>query len=353
MTVSLRRLLPAASFVGCADVIVTDATERSNECAPGVVFAAIPGTRQKGVDFVPEALARGASALMTEQPLAAIRVPQCVVPDVRRAFAETCHALYGYPSWRLGLVGATGTNGKTTTTWLVRALLESAGRPTGILGTVEYSDGIARAPAGLTTPPSRTFAAWLASMVERKTRFAAVELSSHALDQQRCAGTRLDVVIVTNITQDHFDYHGTAAQYLEAKASILGMVKRGGLVVLNADDPLSVALASRVPATAQLTTFGLNAAADLTAHNVRRPARAAASSSGIGWKTSTSNCPSSAGTTSPTVSRPRRRDCTWDCRSRRLAPGYRQATPFRGGLNRSTAGRTSACMSITRTPMTR
>ena len=269
MTVSLRRLLPVASFVGCADVIVTDATERSDECAPGVIFAAIPGTHHKGVDFLPEALARGASAVMTDQPLAAIRVPQCIVPDVRRAFAETCHALHGYPSWRLGLVGVTGTNGKTTTTWLIRALLEAMGRPTGILGTVEYSDGIARAPAGLTTPPSRTFAAWLASMVERKTRYAAVELSSHALDQQRCAGTLLDVAIVTNVTQDHFDYHGTAARYLAAKAEILGMVKRGGLAVLNADDPLSVPLAAHVPATAQLATFGSEAAADCTAHHVR------------------------------------------------------------------------------------
>jgi UDP-N-acetylmuramoyl-L-alanyl-D-glutamate--2,6-diaminopimelate ligase len=269
MTVSLRRLLPAASFVGCADVIVTDVTERSSECVPGMVFVAIPGTRQTGADFVPDALSRGASAVITDQPLAEIRVPQCIVPDVRRAYAETCHAVHGYPSWRLRLVGVTGTNGKTTTTWMVRSLLESLGRPTGLLGTVEYSDGIARAPASLTTPPSRTFAAWLASMVGRKTRYAAVELSSHALDQQRCAGTLLDVAVVTNVTQDHFDYHGTAARYLAAKAGILAMVKRGGMVVLNADDPLSVPLAAQVPTTAQLTTFGIDSDADISARNVR------------------------------------------------------------------------------------
>jgi len=106
-------------------------------------------------------------------------------------------------------------------------------------------------------------------MVGRRTRYAAVELSSHALDQQRCAGTLLDVAIVTNVTQDHFDYHGTAARYLAAKAGILAMIKRGGMVVLNADDPLSVPLAAQVPATAQLTTFGCDAAADVTARNVR------------------------------------------------------------------------------------
>jgi UDP-N-acetylmuramoyl-L-alanyl-D-glutamate--2,6-diaminopimelate ligase len=106
-------------------------------------------------------------------------------------------------------------------------------------------------------------------MVGRKTRYAAVELSSHALDQQRCAGTLLDVAVVTNVTQDHFDYHGTAARYLAAKARILTMVKRGGVVVLNADDPLSMTLAAQVPATAQLMTFGIDAAADFSARSVR------------------------------------------------------------------------------------
>jgi UDP-N-acetylmuramoyl-L-alanyl-D-glutamate--2,6-diaminopimelate ligase len=269
MTVSLRRLLPAASFVGCADVIVSDVAEHSDKCMPGTVFAAIPGTNRRGTDFIPDALARGASAIITDRPLAAIRVPQCVVPDVRRAYAETCHAVHGYPSWRLGLVGVTGTNGKTTTSWIVRSLLESQGLPTGLLGTIEYSNGSDHAPAGLTTPASGVFAAWLASMVERRTRYAAVELSSHALDQQRCAGTLIDVAIVTNVTQDHYDYHGTAARYLAAKAHILGMVKRGGMVVLNADDPLSVPLAAQVPTTAQLVTFGMDATADFAARNVR------------------------------------------------------------------------------------
>jgi UDP-N-acetylmuramoyl-L-alanyl-D-glutamate--2,6-diaminopimelate ligase len=269
MTVSLRRLLPDASFVGCADVVVSDITEHSGECASGAVFAAVPGTHRRGADYIPEALARGASAVMTSQPLAAIRVPQCVVADVRKAYAEVCHALSGYPSWRLGLAGVTGTNGKTTTTWLVRSILETAGRPCGILGTVEYSDGMERAAARLTTPDAKSFSRWLESMVSCRTRYAAVELSSHALDQHRAAGTLLDAAVVTNVTQDHFDYHGTAERYLAAKARILGMLKRSGLAVLNAEDPLTVALAEQIPATAQVCTFGIDSAADVFADRVR------------------------------------------------------------------------------------
>ncbi len=265
MSVSLRRLLPSASFVGCADIVASDVAEDSRQCRPGGVFAAIPGKTHTGSDFVPDALARGAIAVLTNHALPAAHVPQCVVPDVRAAYATVCHALYGYPSWRLGLIGVTGTNGKTTTTWLARSILESAGQPTGLLGTVEYSDSLQRSPARLTTPDSKTFAAWLSSMVASRARYAAVELSSHALEQYRCAGTLLDVAVVTNITRDHFDYHETAENYVAAKSKILQMVKRGGLVVLNADDPISAVLAQQIPATCQLRTIGLDAHADLSA----------------------------------------------------------------------------------------
>lgn len=269
LSVSLRRLLPSASFIGCGDVVARDVTERSSDCTPGMLFAAIPGHDRHGAEFVGEAMSKGAVAVLTDRPLAGSRIPQCIVPDVRSAFAELCHALYAYPSWRLGLVGVTGTNGKTTTTWLTRALLEAAGHRTGLLGTVEYSDSLDRAPAGLTTPDSKTFCAWLSSMVSRRARFAAVELSSHALEQGRCSGTLLDVAVVTNITQDHFDYHGDSERYRAAKARILGMVKRGGLVVLNADDPGSASLMEQVPSSAQLCTIGIESPAQLTARSIR------------------------------------------------------------------------------------
>lgn len=269
MSVSLRRLLPSASFIGCADVVANDAADHSADCNDQTVFAALPGAAHHGIQFVHEAVARGAVAILSDRPLPNIPVPQCIVADARSAYAELCHALYAYPSWRLGMVGVTGTNGKTTTTWLTRAMLRRAGYPTGLLGTIEYSDSIDRAPAILTTPDSKTLAGWLSQMTDRRARFAAIELSSHALEQRRCSGTLLDVAVVTNVTQDHFDYHGDAAAYLAAKARILSMLKRGGLVVLNADDAGSLSLADRVPATAQLCTFGIDRPAQLTAERIR------------------------------------------------------------------------------------
>jgi len=269
ITVSLRRLLPSASFIGCADVVARDVVAHSSQCNPTTVFAAIPGTRHDGASFVADAVNHGAAAILTDRPLPATTVPQCIVSDVRRAYAELSHALFAYPSWRLGMVGVTGTNGKTTTTWMTRAMLQHAGHPTGIIGTIEYCDSLEQFPASLTTPDSRTFSALLSDIVARRARFAAVELSSHALEQRRCTGTLLDVAVVTNITQDHFDYHGHFDAYRTAKAGILGMLKRSGLAVLNADDPGASSLAEHVPASAQLCTFGIEQPADVTATQIR------------------------------------------------------------------------------------
>jgi len=262
-TVNLRRLFPSASFVGCAEMAVSQATEDSRQCTPGCLFAAIPGTRQNGQEFVEDALARGAAVVLTSQPLARVRVNQCIVGDVRAAYSELCQALAGLPARRLGIVGVTGTNGKTTTTWLVRAILEANRKHTGLLGTVEYSDGVNSEPATLTTPDSKSLANWLESMVACKTPYAAIELSSHALQLSRAAGVHLDVAAVTNITRDHFDFHGSFESYRTAKSRMLWMVKRGGIVVLNADDPGAASLAEVVPSSSRLMTFGIENPADV------------------------------------------------------------------------------------------
>jgi UDP-N-acetylmuramoyl-L-alanyl-D-glutamate--2,6-diaminopimelate ligase len=264
-TVSLRRLFPAASFVGCAEMAVSSAFEDSRQCTPGSLFAAIPGSKQHGQAFAEDALARGAAVILTSQPIARAKVNQCIVGDVRAAYSELCQALAGLPARRLGLVGVTGTNGKTTTTWLIRAILEANKKQTGLLGTVEYSDGVTAEPASLTTPDSRTLADWLESMVANKTPYAAIELSSHALQQSRAAGVQLDVATVTNITRDHFDFHATFDSYRAAKSRILWMVKRGGIVVLNADDPGAASLAELVPSSSRLLTFGIETSADISA----------------------------------------------------------------------------------------
>ncbi|MBW3540345.1 MAG: UDP-N-acetylmuramoyl-L-alanyl-D-glutamate--2,6-diaminopimelate ligase [Planctomycetes bacterium] len=263
--VSLRRLFPRASFVGCADVRVTDATERSDLCRPRMLFAAIPGTRVDGASFADDAVRRGASSLLADRPIAGVSVPQCIVPDVRQAYAELCAALSGSPSRRMKLAGVTGTNGKTTVTWLVRSMLESCGRRTGLLGTIEYSDGRRRERSPLTTPDSRTLSNWLASMLEAGATHAAMEVSSHALDQRRIAGTRLDVAVITNVTQDHFDYHRNYQNYLATKARIVELVKPDGLLVASADDAGAAAIAENARGRLDVVTFGLRNPADVTA----------------------------------------------------------------------------------------
>ena len=252
--VSLRRLFPAASFVGCADIRVTDATEQADACRPGVLFAAKPGRRCDGSDFAAAAVRNGASALLVERPLAGLAVPQCVIPEVARGFGILCANLAGRPMRTVRTVGVTGTNGKTTVTWLVRSLLRHAGSRCGLLGTVEYSDGASTAPASLTTPDAETYWDWFAAMATAKTPFAAVELSSHALHQDRVAGSELELAAVTNVTRDHLDYHGTEAGYLASKAKLLSLVRPGGTVILNQDDPSTDALRQRVPAARRRST---------------------------------------------------------------------------------------------------
>ncbi|MEX0717028.1 MAG: UDP-N-acetylmuramoyl-L-alanyl-D-glutamate--2,6-diaminopimelate ligase [Planctomycetaceae bacterium] len=263
--VSLRQLFPRSSFVGCAGIHVSDATDRSGDCRPGELFAVIRGNRVDGARFVGEAIERGAAALLVERPIAEVGLPQCVVPDVRRAYAELVASLAGSPSRKLALAGVTGTNGKTTVTWLVRSILRVAERQTGLLGTIEYDDGVRIGASSLTTPDPRTLSGWLARMVASRTTHAALEVSSHALHQGRLAGTQLDVAVVTNITQDHLDYHQSFDEYKSSKTRILGHCKTDGLVVLNADDPHVAELRSRIDGRLEITTYGLDASADISA----------------------------------------------------------------------------------------
>ena len=263
--VSLKTLLSTAQFVGGDDICVSHATERSDLVSAGSLFAAIPGTKLNGQEFARDAVQRGAAALLLDQPMPELDVPQCLVPDVRRAFALLCDALAGHPSEQLRLTGVTGTNGKTTTTWLIRSILRAAGHQTGVLGTIEYSDGMRRERANLTTPDSSALCRWLKSMVDVGSTHAAMELSSHALDQGRACGTLLDVGIVTNVTQDHFDYHKNYETYLAAKARIAEHLKPEGILVLNADDRGSSAIAQQIAPTSRIVTFGLEQDADLTA----------------------------------------------------------------------------------------
>ena len=263
--VSLRRLLPQARFVGCTNLCVTDVVENSSEIQSGSLFAVITGTRTDGRQFIHEAEARGACGLLIDTTDCETTLPLCVVPDVRSVYSRICESLCGEPSKKLSIAGITGTNGKTTTAWLIRSLLERAGRRSGILGTVEYSDGCRSSVANLTTPDSRSLAQWLARMQEAECQFAAIELSSHALHQGRAAGIELEAALITNVTQDHFDYHQTYDAYLNAKARILELVRPSGMVAWNMDDPGATRIAKRICPSVNSVAYGLNPAADVSA----------------------------------------------------------------------------------------
>lgn len=263
VAVNLRRVFPAASFVGCGDISITAATDRSADCRPHALFAVISGNRDDGHRYVQQAITLGAAALLVDYPRADVSIPQCVVPDVRRAYAELCAALMAHPAKNLGLAGVTGTNGKTTTTWLIRSILQTAGKQTGLLGTIEYNDGVRAERASLTTPDSRTLAGYLASMVSHGTTHAAMELSSHALHQRRNAGNLLDVALITNITQDHFDYHENFNAYRSSKLRIFDYLKPAGMAVLNVDDAGSASCVNDAPK--RLMTYGVERPADVTA----------------------------------------------------------------------------------------
>ena len=265
LPVSLRWLFPRASFVGCADIFVNDVTENSRHCLPGITFAALPGTQHDGAAFASEAVRFGASALLVEHPLPDVSVPQCVVRNVRQAYSILCETLHGCPSQKLSLVGITGTNGKTTTAWLVHSILKSAGRKSGLLGTIEYNDGVNVEPAPLTTPDARTMSQWLSRMVNNAADSAVVELSSHALHQHRVAGSKLQLAVVTNLTQDHFDYHGSFDAYSEAKSRIFEQLLSNGVVLLNADDTNVRKMANRVGEQNDVLTYGIENNADYSA----------------------------------------------------------------------------------------
>lgn len=264
--VSLRRLLPEASFVGCGDVIVNDATDDSRLATEDSVFAAIRGTKVDGRKFAAAAVANGCSAILTDQPLPDVEASQCISRNVRAAYARICNAVSGKPTSRLKIAGVTGTNGKTTTTWMLRSILNASGQRCGLLGTIEYCDGNTSEAAQLTTPDPRSVFRWFRRMVENGCQHAAIELSSHALHQDRVAGTPLAAAVVTNVTQDHFDYHTSFDAYLAAKSKIFDYVVPGGIVAINLDDPGSARLAQRASADGhQVVTFSALSPADLRA----------------------------------------------------------------------------------------
>jgi UDP-N-acetylmuramoyl-L-alanyl-D-glutamate--2,6-diaminopimelate ligase len=217
------------------EVEVVDLTSDSHEVRPGWAFLALKGEKADGDSFVPQALAQGACAVISS---AGVVTPESIanctfLADPRLRMAELARRLHGTPDERLALIGVTGTNGKTTTTTLIRQLLRGAGIGCGLVGTVLNAAGDLEEEATRTTPESTTFYRWLRRSVDAGDAASAVEVSSHALCLDRVHGALFKVGVFSNLTQDHLDYHGTLEAYFEAKARLRDQSAR---FLVNADD---------------------------------------------------------------------------------------------------------------------
>src|SRR5207248_7989701 len=228
---------------GAARVEVQSLAVDSRQVAPGSLFAALRGTETDGAAFAPEAVVRGAVAVLCDRPIEAGPAALVIAPEARRAFSLAASRFHGEPSKRMKLLGVTGTNGKTTTAYLAEQICAAAGLPAGLLGTVETRWPGGSAKATHTTPESHDLQALLARIVEAGARVAAMEVSSHALAQERVAGCTFAAAAFTNLTRDHLDYHGTLDAYFEAKARLFReLLPEGAPAELHFDDERVAAL---------------------------------------------------------------------------------------------------------------
>jgi UDP-N-acetylmuramoyl-L-alanyl-D-glutamate--2,6-diaminopimelate ligase len=253
-SIPLQGLL--AGLAGCQirgdeNLPVTGVAYHSGEVAPGMVFVALKGARTDGHRYVAEAVGRGAAAIVSEQEVevpAGLAVVQ--VEQARLALAHLSAAFYGHPSRELTLVGITGTNGKTSTTYLLEAILSRAGHHVGVVGTVNYRAGQVTWPAPVTTPESLDLQRLLRAMRDLSVSHVCLEVSSHALDLRRVDRAAFDVGVFTNLSQDHLDYHRDLEEYFAVKSRLfLELLANGGapgLAVLNLDDPRGRELSRRV-----------------------------------------------------------------------------------------------------------
>ncbi|WP_337098617.1 UDP-N-acetylmuramoyl-L-alanyl-D-glutamate--2,6-diaminopimelate ligase [Paenibacillus sp. YIM B09110] len=272
--IELAELLITARLIGDGEIAPTGIASDSRKVENGQLFICLSGSKTDGHLHAPEAVRRGACAIVAERELD-IDIPQLIVKDSRHAAAVIADHYYGYPSRAMKLIGVTGTNGKTTTTYLIEQILQDQQQPTGVIGTIEWRYGSRAFEVSGTTPHSIELHRYLAEMRDAGTAYCAMEVSSHALAQGRVKGCRFRTAVFTNLTQDHLDYHQTMESYAAAKGlffSRLGNTftadgSERTYAVLNADDEASAYFSKLT--SADVVTYGIDHEADVRASNVR------------------------------------------------------------------------------------
>ena len=274
---ALLEEMPASAVRGDLEIEITGLAYDSRRVRRGDLFFALGGQHVDGREFVRQALDAGAAAAVLAPPAGeglAAGVTLVEVEQPRRALAQAAGKFYEHPARQLRMVGVTGTNGKTTTTWMMQSIFTAAGIPAGLIGTTGVRFAGQARPSAFTTPEAPELQAVLREMVELGLRGAALELSSHALDQQRCFGIEPDVVVFTNLSHDHLDYHGTLERYLDAKLRLFDgrndpARTRPGTAVINADDPTAPAVREAARRGGlEVTAFGAGGGGELAIEDV-------------------------------------------------------------------------------------
>lgn len=235
----LRELLKTEIF---GDLDILGITDDSRKVQQGYAFVCIDGAAMDGHRFAQDAVTNGAAVVLCQRDLALNN--QIILKDTRAAYAEMCAAWFHHPSKRLKILGVTGTNGKTSVSYMSKAILEEAGHTVGLIGTIQNMIGDEAVPAKNTTPGPYQLNALFADMLKKGCDYAVMEVSSHALDQKRVHGVQFEAAMFTNLTQDHLDYHKTMENYMLAKKRLFSMAR---IAIMNYDDPWRPKITENLP----------------------------------------------------------------------------------------------------------
>ena len=257
---------------GKLDIDITGVTDDSRRAGPGMLFVAVKGTKSDGHQYLSQVASAGAAAMIVETGRGGASLattfqrPVIEVPDSRRFLGGLASRFYGYPSTRLKMIGVTGTNGKTTTTYLCKSVLEAAGKRVGLIGTVSYIIGDRQMPASHTTPGALELQTLLTKMVDATLDAVVMEVSSHALALDRTVGCTFDTAVFTNLTQDHLDFHADMEDYFQAKLRLFSGLPESSRAVVNLDDPYSERIMAATKAA--VWTYAIDRDADIRAAEI-------------------------------------------------------------------------------------